>query len=84
MVLLQSLNLDFQLLHIMDISRIINFILIIAGIGIALYAQSQDDGDSYILIAGIILLMMGLYRISRNIPSKFESQDVESNSDEEE
>jgi len=67
----------------MNISRIINFVLILVGASIAFYAQSQDDKGNYILISGIVLLMMGLYRLSRNISSKTERQDIESKPEEE-
>lgn len=66
----------------MNISRIVNFVLIIAGAAIAFYSKTQEDKDNYILIGGIVLLMMGLYRLSRNISSRTETNDVESNSNE--
>ncbi|RKE94741.1 hypothetical protein [Ichthyenterobacterium magnum] len=62
-------------------SRIINFILIAVGGLIALYAQADENQNQYILIAGIVILMMGIYRTSRNIPSKVNRE--ETNSEEE-
>jgi len=53
-------------------SRIINIILILTGGLIALYAQAEDNENVYILIGGIVMLMTGLYRLSRGISSKKE------------
>ena len=61
----------------MTISKIINLICIVAGGSIAIYAQAEEKQNSYLLIGGIILLMLGIYRTSRNIPSKFDKQDTE-------
>ncbi len=58
----------------MNISRIISILLIIIGGFIAFYAQAGADQNQYVLVAGIFLLMMGVYRISRNIPSRNESE----------
>ena len=51
-------------------SRIISYILIITGAFVAIYAQAEEEQNQYILIGGIVVLMMGIYRVSRNIPSK--------------
>ena len=51
-------------------SRIISYILILSGAIVAIYAQAEERQNQYILIGGIVVLMMGIYRISRNIPSK--------------
>lgn len=48
-------------------SRLINIILILAGGIIAIYSQAEENQNVYILIAGIVMLMTGLYRLSRNI-----------------
>ncbi len=67
----------------MNYSQILNLFLIIIGGFIAFYAQSMDTQNVYLLVGGIILLMLGLYRISRNIPSKFdEPEDDNLNEDE--
>ena len=62
----------------MNISRLINLIFIIGGGIIAIYAQAGEKQITYLLIAGIVCLMLGIYRTSRNIPSKFENQEEES------
>ncbi|WP_052172544.1 hypothetical protein [Psychroserpens jangbogonensis] len=51
-------------------SRIISYILIITGAFVAIYAQAEEEQNQYILIGGVVVLMMGIYRVSRNIPSK--------------
>ena len=59
----------------MNISRIINLICIIAGGLIAFYANAQEKQNLYLLLGGIMLLMFGIYRTSRNIPSKFDKEE---------
>ena len=54
----------------MSISRTISLICIVIGGCIAFYANANAQQNTYVLIAGIVLLMFGVYRISRNIPSK--------------
>lgn len=61
----------------MNISRTINFICIVAGGIIAIYAQAEEKQNTYLLMGGIILLMFGIYRTSRNIPSKNDKQEEE-------
>ncbi|MBC3847792.1 hypothetical protein H8K90_15445 [Winogradskyella echinorum] len=61
----------------MNISRIINFVCIVAGGVVALYAQAQKQQNTYLLMGGIVLLMLGIYRTSRNIPSKYDKQEEE-------
>ena len=62
----------------MNLSRIINIICIVIGGVIAIYAQAEEKQNIYLLVGGIILLMFGIYRISRNVPSKFDNQKEES------
>ena len=59
----------------MNISRLINFICIVVGGVVAIYAQAQQEQNIYILIGGIVLLVFGIYRTSRNIPSKFDKEE---------
>ena len=61
----------------MNISRLISYLCIIAGGIIAIYAQAEAKQNTYLLMGGIVLLMLGIYRISRNIPSKYDTQDDE-------
>jgi hypothetical protein len=62
----------------MNLSRLLNIICIILGGSVAIYAQAEEQQNTYLLIGGIVLLMLGVYRTSRNIPSKFENQEEES------
>lgn len=47
-----------------------NYILIIIGAIVALYSKAGEEQDQFVLIGGIVFLMIGIYRISKNIPSK--------------
>lgn len=62
----------------MNLSRIISVICIIIGGIIAIYAQAEEKQNVYLLVGGIVLLMFGIYRISRNVPSKFDNPKEES------
>ncbi|WP_400080122.1 hypothetical protein [Winogradskyella sp. R77965] len=61
----------------MNISRLINFICILAGGVIAIYAQAETKQNTYLLMGGIVMLMFGIYRTSRNIPSKHDKDEEE-------
>ena len=52
-----------------------NYILIILGAIIAIYSKTRTEQNQYILIGGIVILMIGIYRISRNIPSNHTEED---------
>ena len=65
-------------------SRRFNFILIFVGGIIALYANAEEQQEMYILLIGIMILMFGLYRLSRGISSKIENSQEHTNLDEEE
>ncbi|GGG50349.1 hypothetical protein [Bizionia arctica] len=54
----------------MNLSKYLNYLLIIIGSIVAIYAQAEEKQNVVILILGIIILMVGLYRISSTIPSK--------------
>jgi len=60
----------------MNISRRVNLICIVVGGSIAIYAQAQEQQNTYILIGGIVVLVFGIYRTSRNIPSKFDKEEA--------
>ena len=51
-------------------SKKISYILIILGGLVAFYAQAEKQQNEYLLIGGIVLLMLGLYRLARTIPSR--------------
>lgn len=56
-------------------SRTINFILILVGGVVAIYAESGEKQNLYVLLGGVMLLMIGLYRLSKGIPSKRQDED---------
>lgn len=58
----------------MNTSRFISLLLIIIGGFVAIYAKAGMDQNQYVLIGGIVILMIGVYRISKNIPSKNDSE----------
>ncbi|APY06965.1 hypothetical protein BWZ20_01035 [Winogradskyella sp. J14-2] len=62
----------------MNFSRIVNAVCVVFGGIVAIYAQAGEKQNTYLLMGGIILLMFGVYRTSRNIPSKYEKQEDES------
>ena len=64
-------------------SRTLNFLMILVGGAVALYAESGEEQNIYILIGGIFLLMIGLYRLSRGIPSRNEQSKEDTTAEEE-
>ncbi|HLV38989.1 hypothetical protein [Xanthomarina sp.] len=54
----------------MNYSKYINYLLLIIGSMVAVYAQAGEEQDVVVLILGIVILMFGLFRISSSIPSK--------------
>ena len=58
----------------------IKYFLIVLGALVALYAKAGDAQNQLILIAGIVVLMIGIYRIAKTIPSKKDNNDDNSNS----
>lgn len=65
----------------MKFSKQINYLLIIIGCFVAIYAQAGEEQDVVVLILGIIILMFGLFRISSSIPSKNNTDNDESKND---
>ena len=50
--------------------KYLNYILILIGAAIAIYSKAGVEQNEYILISGICVLMIGVYRLSKTIPSK--------------
>ena len=48
----------------------LNYLLILVGAVVAIYAKAGAHQNVYVLIGGISILMIGVYRISRTIPSR--------------
>lgn len=44
-----------------------------------MYAKAGEQKNQYILISGIVVLMIGVYRISKTIPSKRDNNQEEDN-----
>ncbi|RSK38242.1 hypothetical protein [Mangrovimonas spongiae] len=65
----------------MIIQKTINYLLIIIGAIVAIYAQAGEEQDTVILVLGMFCLMIGLYRVSRTIPSKHENEAEKNNSE---
>lgn len=50
--------------------KYLNYLLIIIGAFVAMYGKSGLEQNQYVLIGGIVLLIIGVYRLSKTIPSK--------------
>jgi LPXTG-motif cell wall-anchored protein len=50
--------------------KYLNYIFIVLGAVVAIYAKTGTEQNQYILIGGIVILVIGIYRISKTIPSK--------------
>ena len=59
--------------------KYINYLLIVIGAIVAIYAKTGTTQNQYILIGGIVVLMTGIYRISKSIPSRNDDEDNLSN-----
>ena len=70
--------------RIMLNSKTFNFVLILVGGIIALYANAEEQQELYILLIGIMILMFGLYRLSRGISSRKVESNRSDNFEEEE
>ena len=53
----------------------LNYLLIIIGAFIAMYAKTGIDQNQFVFLGGIVLLMIGIYRIARTIPSRNDNED---------
>lgn len=62
----------------------ISYLFVLSGGTLLLYAQDDVAGNKYFLIAGIILLMLGLYNIWSTLGSKPNYEDSFIKSEEEE
>ena len=65
-------------------SRTFNFILIVVGGIITIYANADDQQELYLLLIGVMILMFGLYRVSRGISDRKTNSEETTNNDEEE
>lgn len=53
----------------------ISYIFIVIGAIVAFYGQVVKNENQYLVIGGIVLLMLGIYRLARTIPSKSDKDD---------
>ncbi len=60
-------------------NRFFNYFLIGLGGLVALYANAYESQNTYILIGGVVMLMTGLYRLSRGISNKANISEHEKN-----
>lgn len=58
-------------------SRALSYVFIVVGGLIAIYAQAEANQNQLVLIGGIVILMFGVYSVSRSIPSKNDSNEQE-------
>lgn len=61
--------------------KYLNYVLILVGAFVAIYAKSGVQQNQYILIGGIVLLMIGIYRISKTIPSRHDTENENDSKD---
>ena len=54
--------------------KYIFYIFIVIGAAVAIYAKADQSQNQFILIAGIVILMAGVYGVARTIPSKKDQQ----------
>lgn len=54
----------------MNYSKYLNYLLIVIGCIVAIYAQAGKEQDVVVLVLGVVILMFGLFRVSSSIPSK--------------
>ncbi|MHA7944385.1 hypothetical protein ACJOV8_015010 [Formosa sp. 3Alg 14/1] len=66
----------------MKTSQSLNYILVVFGILVAMYAKVDDSENTYLLILGICSLLYGAFKISQTIPSKTEKEDEINTEDE--
>lgn len=62
----------------------LSYLLILIGGAVAIYANADEQQNLIVLIFGIIILMLGIYRLSSTIKSKTEDEDVVNINEEEE
>jgi hypothetical protein len=55
---------------VLIVMKYFNYILIACGACVAFYAKAGKDQNQIILIIGIVILMLGVYRLAATIPSK--------------
>lgn len=61
--------------------KYLNYLLIIVGVVTAMYSNTSDSQHQYGVITGMVLIVIGVYRISKRIPSRraFDNEDETKN-----
>ncbi|MDO6597512.1 hypothetical protein Q4512_11345 [Oceanihabitans sp. 2_MG-2023] len=54
-----------------------DYLLVVIGCIVAIYASAESKQNTLILVVGIVVLMFGLFRISRTIPNKKKEEENE-------
>ncbi|MDB9961450.1 hypothetical protein OAD62_05070 [Oceanihabitans sp.] len=54
----------------MKYSKKIDYLLVVIGCFVAIYARAEEEQNLFVLVLGIVTLMYGLFRISSTIPHK--------------
>jgi len=49
-----------------------HYFFILIGAIIAIYANAREEQNIYLLIAGIVVLMFGVFKLQSTIPSKLD------------
>lgn len=57
-------------LRLLEMPKYIFYIFIVVGAAVAIYAKADQSQNQLILVAGIVVLMAGVYGVARTIPSK--------------
>ena len=52
----------------------LNYLLFVLGAILVIYSNVGKETNEYVSILGIAILMIGIYRVSRNIPSKSDQE----------
>ncbi|WP_242084723.1 hypothetical protein [Aestuariivivens sediminis] len=50
--------------------KYLNYLFISIGALVAIYAKAGEDQNEVVLIGGIVVLMIGVYRLTKRIPGK--------------
>ncbi|SHI55411.1 hypothetical protein SAMN05216261_1039 [Algibacter luteus] len=57
------------------IMKYLNYFLILLGAFVAMYSKTVAGENQFFLIGGIVLLMIGIYRIAKTVPSRNDEDD---------
>jgi glucose uptake protein GlcU len=55
--------------------RNLSYVMILGGGILALYEQTKNEDNQYVIILGIVMLMVGVYLTSKRIPKNNDASD---------